>query len=57
MPAVVRLVQRLGGAAGTALLAAVAAAAGFHGAFLWSVGLTLVALLPCLALPARKNLS
>ncbi|MGW3958333.1 DHA2 family efflux MFS transporter permease subunit [Amycolatopsis sp. NPDC005003] len=53
--AIVRLVQQLGGAAGTALLATVAATAGFHGAFLWSIGLTLVALVPCLAIPAKVS--
>jgi EmrB/QacA subfamily drug resistance transporter len=57
--AIVRLVQQLGGAAGTALLATVAAAvgaaSGFHAAFLWSIGLTLVALLPCIAIPAPKR--
>jgi len=56
--AIVRLVQQLGGAAGTALLATVAAAVGsgtgFHAAFLWSIGLTLTALIPCLAIPARQ---
>lgn len=58
--AVVRLVQQLGGATGTALLATVAAAAGgatgFHVAFGWSIGLTLVALVPCLAIPAPDHL-
>jgi len=54
--AVVRLVQQLGGAAGTALLATVAAAAGgFHAAFVWSIGLTLVALVPCLGIPALRR--
>ncbi|SED49530.1 hypothetical protein SAMN04489727_8100 [Amycolatopsis tolypomycina] len=53
--AIVRLVQQLGGAAGTALLAGIAAASGFHGAFLWSIGLTLVALVPCLAIPAKLS--
>lgn len=56
--AVVRLVQQLGGAVGTALLATVAAAmgaaGGFHAAFFWSIGLTLVALIPCFAIPARS---
>lgn len=54
--AIVRLVQQLGGAAGTALLATVAVATGalggFHAAFWWSIGLTLVALVPCLSIPA-----
>ena len=48
--AVVRLVQQLGGSAGTALLATVVAGfalsahplIGYHAAFLWSIGLTLV---------------
>ena len=53
--AIVRLVQQLGGAVGTALLATVAAASGFHGAFLWSIGLMLVALVPCLAIPAKLS--
>lgn len=56
--AIVRLVQQLGGAAGTALLATVAAAVGsvtgFHAAFFVSIGLTLVALVPCLAIPAKR---
>jgi EmrB/QacA subfamily drug resistance transporter len=59
--AIVRLVQQLGGSAGTALLATVVAAAamsvdslaGFHAAFAWSIGLTLLALIPCLLIPAR----
>jgi EmrB/QacA subfamily drug resistance transporter len=54
--AIVRLVQQLGGAAGTALLAAIVAAGraatGFHTAFLGSIGLTLLALVPCLVIPA-----
>ena len=58
--AIVRLVQQLGGAVGTALLAtvvaAVGAATGFHAAFFWSIGLTLVALIPCVAIPAPKRL-
>ncbi|XVQ06904.1 MDR family MFS transporter [Spirillospora sp. CA-255316] len=57
--AIVRLVQQLGGAAGTALLATVAAAvgaaSGFHAAFLCSIGLTLIALIPCIAIPAPKR--
>lgn len=53
--AIVRLVQQLGGAAGTALLAAVAAGAGFEAAFLWSAGLTLVAVVPCVAIPRRAR--
>jgi EmrB/QacA subfamily drug resistance transporter len=56
--AIVRLVQQLGGAAGTALLATIAAgvgaATGFHAAFFWSIGLTLVALIPGLTFPAPK---
>lgn len=59
--AIFRLVQQLGGAAGTALLAtiaaAVGAATGFHAAFLCSIGLTLVALIPCTAIPASKRAS
>jgi MFS family permease len=57
--AVVRLVQQLGGAAGTALLATIAVASGalggFHAAFWWSIALTLVALIPCLAIPAPNR--
>ncbi|WP_043843920.1 DHA2 family efflux MFS transporter permease subunit [Amycolatopsis taiwanensis] len=57
--AIVRLVQQLGGAAGTALLAtiaaAVGAAAGFHAAFFCSIGLTLVALITCIGIPARRR--
>ncbi|WP_405467964.1 DHA2 family efflux MFS transporter permease subunit [Streptomyces canus] len=57
--ALVRLVQQLGGAAGTALLAttadAVGSAAGFHTAFFWSIGLTLAALIPCMGAPARRH--
>ncbi|MGI5131900.1 DHA2 family efflux MFS transporter permease subunit [Pseudonocardia sp. CA-107938] len=45
--AVVRLVQQLGGAAGTALLAAVLAGAGFATAFGTSIALTVAALVPC----------
>jgi EmrB/QacA subfamily drug resistance transporter len=60
--AIVRLLQQLGGSAGTALLATVVAAAatsagplaGFHSAFAWSIGLTLVAVIPCLLIPARR---
>jgi MFS family permease len=56
--AIVRLLQQLGGSAGTALLATVVAASadsltGFHTAFAWSIGLTLLALIPCLLIPAR----
>ncbi|GAB3913514.1 MFS transporter [Microlunatus endophyticus] len=58
--AIVRLVQQLGGAAGTAVLATVAAAVGsvtgFHAAFFWSIGLTLIALIPCLAIPTRQGM-
>ena len=58
--AIVRLVQQLGGAGGTALLATIAggigAVSGFHSAFLWSIALTLVAILPCIAIPAPKRL-
>jgi predicted MFS family arabinose efflux permease len=58
--AVVRLVQQLGGSAGTALLATVVAGfaltarplTGFHAAFFWSIGLTLVALVPAVTIPA-----
>lgn len=57
--AIVRLAQQLGGAAGTALLATIAVASGalggFHAAFWWSIGLTLVALIPCLAIPAPNR--
>jgi len=60
--AIVRLLQQLGGSTGTALLATVVAAAttsadsltGFHTAFAWSIGLTLLALIPCLLIPARQ---
>jgi EmrB/QacA subfamily drug resistance transporter len=56
--AIVRLLQQLGGSVGTALLATIVAAAadsltGFHTAFAWSIGLTLLALIPCLLIPAR----
>jgi EmrB/QacA subfamily drug resistance transporter len=56
--AIVRLLQQLGGSAGTALLATVVAASadsltGFHTAFAWSIVLTLLALIPCLLIPAR----
>jgi hypothetical protein len=37
------------------LLATIAAASGFHGAFLSSIGLTLVALVPSLRIPARRR--
>jgi EmrB/QacA subfamily drug resistance transporter len=60
--AIVRLVQQLGGSAGTALLATIVAAAatavplvGFQTAFAWSIGLTLLAVVPCLLIPARKR--
>lgn len=61
--AVVRLVQQLGGSAGTAILATVVAGfvltaqplAGFHAAFLVSIGLTIVALVPCLTMPTSKR--
>lgn len=55
--AIVRLVQQLGGAAGTALLATivVAGGGGFHAAFYWSIGLTLAALIPCLYIPAPRR--
>jgi len=60
--AIVRLIQQLGGSAGTALLAtiltgtaATAALTGFHTAFAWSVGLTLVALVPCALIPRRAS--
>lgn len=60
--AVVRLVQQLGGSAGTAILATVVAGfavtaspVGFHAAFLCSLGLTVVAVIPCLLLPARSR--
>ncbi|GAA3566250.1 MDR family MFS transporter [Amycolatopsis ultiminotia] len=57
--AIIRLIQQLGGAAGTALFASVAAGAagvdGFHAAFFWSIGLTVVALIPCLGIPARPS--
>ncbi|MHA7984780.1 MDR family MFS transporter [Rathayibacter sp. CAU 1779] len=61
--AVVRLVQQLGGSAGTAILATVLAGfalatqplTGFHTAFLWSIGLTAIALIPCLMIPARPR--
>jgi EmrB/QacA subfamily drug resistance transporter len=49
--AVVRLVQQLGGAAGTALLATVATTSGFATAFAWSIALTLAALVPSLGQP------
>ncbi|MFG6194795.1 MDR family MFS transporter [Nonomuraea sp. JJY05] len=60
--AIVRLVQQLGGAAGTALLATVVTgvsatagtATGFHTAFLWSIGLTVAALIPCAFIPAAR---
>ena len=56
--AIVRLVQQLGGAAGTALLATIAAATGvlggFHAAFWCSIALTLVALIPCAAIPTSE---
>lgn len=61
--AAVRLVQQLGGSAGTAILATVVAGfvlaaqplLGFHVAFLWSVGLTVIALVPCLLIPSRPR--
>jgi len=55
--AIVRLVQQVGGAAGTALLATIAAgaAAGFHAAFFWSIALTLAALIPCAGIPTRHR--
>lgn len=62
--AVVRLVQQLGGSAGTAILATVVAGfvgvrplVGFHTAFLWSIGLTVVALIPCLMIPSPSAAS
>jgi EmrB/QacA subfamily drug resistance transporter len=62
--AVVRLVQQLGGSAGTALLATVVAGfaltarslIGFHAAFIWSIGVTLVALIPCITIPTPVSL-
>lgn len=56
--AIIRLVQQLGGAAGTALLATVVtigAGAGFHTAFYWSIGLTVAALVPCAYIPAPRR--
>ncbi|MCL2464105.1 MAG: DHA2 family efflux MFS transporter permease subunit [Micrococcales bacterium] len=67
--AVIRLIQQVGGSAGTALLATVLAGAaaagrlagaagqlaGFHAAFAWSVGLTVLALVPCALIPARPR--
>ncbi|HZE38650.1 MAG TPA: DHA2 family efflux MFS transporter permease subunit [Stackebrandtia sp.] len=57
--AIVRLVQQLGGAAGTALLATIAAATGvlggFHAAFWSSIALTLVALIPCAKIISRER--
>lgn len=60
--ATVRLVQQLGGSAGTALLATIltgtattAALVGFHTAFAWSVVLTIAALVPCALIPRRKH--
>lgn len=50
--AVVRLLQQLGGSAGTAVLASLAAG-GFHGAFRWSIALTAVALVPAFVIPGR----
>ena len=52
--AIVRLVQQLGGAAGTALLATIVATAGFEAAFLSSVALTVAALVPSLV-PSRYS--
>ena len=58
--AIVRLIQQVGGSAGTALLATVLVGAGavetlvgFHAAFAWSVALTTVALVPCALIPRR----
>jgi predicted MFS family arabinose efflux permease len=53
--AIVRLVQQLGGAAGTALLATVVATVGFEAAFLSSVALTVAALVPSLTSPRSRN--
>jgi EmrB/QacA subfamily drug resistance transporter len=61
--AIVRLLQQLGGSAGTALLAVIVAGyamttqplTGFHTAFAWSIALTLLALIPCLLIPQRHR--
>lgn len=56
--AIIRLVQQLGGATGTALLATVVTAGGgaaFRSAFVCSVGLTVAALVPCLFMPTRRR--
>ncbi|SHK37643.1 drug resistance transporter, EmrB/QacA subfamily [Pseudonocardia thermophila] len=63
--AIVRLLQQFGGAAGTAVLASVLAfVAGssplgiaFHEAFLWSIGLSVVALVPALMMSGRGSVS
>ncbi|QYN24810.1 MFS transporter [Amycolatopsis sp. DSM 110486] len=52
--AVVRLVQQLGGSAGTAVLAAIAAAGAFHVAFVVSAAPAIVAVGPALLLGRRK---
>ncbi|RSM74886.1 MFS transporter [Actinoplanes sp. ATCC 53533] len=48
--AVIRLLQQLGGSAGTALLAALLTA-GFGAAFTWSIALTALAIIPALLMP------
>lgn len=61
--AAVRLVQQLGGSAGTAILATIVAGfvlaaqplLGFHAAFLWSIGVTVVTLTPCLLVRTRPR--
>lgn len=55
-----RVLQQVGGSFGTAILAAVLTAgaastvAAFHAAFAWAVGLTLLALVPALLMPAAR---
>ncbi|GAB3896324.1 hypothetical protein GCM10029964_077500 [Kibdelosporangium lantanae] len=51
--AIVRLLQQLGGSTGTAVLASVLASDGYHAAFVWSIALTAVALVPAWLVPAR----
>lgn len=61
--AIVRLLQQLGGSVGTVLLAVIVAGStittqpltGFHTAFDWSIGLTLIALIPCLLIPPHGH--
>jgi EmrB/QacA subfamily drug resistance transporter len=57
-----RIIQQVGASFGTAIVAVVlqsllaeGAVGAFHGAFWWAVGITVVAILPALALPAGRH--